>query len=123
MCLVMAQTQVEARQRACCPNLVAINKYNVCRIAGSQSTCASISQCILVDGSCPPGYPYGTLELNSGDAVNEYCKLGCVSSVCGAITTLQSFDKSEIVDGAVEQCTKACLTLCTKGSITTRGTA
>ncbi|CAA7018305.1 unnamed protein product [Microthlaspi erraticum] len=115
MSLVMAQTQIEAR--SCCPTTNARNVYNTCRLGGiPRPTCASLSGCKLIDGNCPPGF----LKDNSGDVVNEYCKLGCVSSVCGAITTLQSTDESEIVNG---ECTKACSTLCTKGSITTRGTA
>jgi len=32
--------------------------------------------------------------LSQGDAVTEYCKLGCVSSVCGALTILQNSGKA-----------------------------
>ncbi|KFK42276.1 hypothetical protein AALP_AA2G234900, partial [Arabis alpina] len=89
----------------------------------SEETCARYSGCIIVNGgNCPPDYPKDNLE-NSGDLVNEYCKLGCASSVCGAITSVQNFEKSEIVDGAVAQCTKACSTLCTKGSTNALKTA
>ncbi|KAF5186943.1 Thionin-2.2 [Thalictrum thalictroides] len=53
---------------------------------------------------------------NSG--INEYCKLGCASSVCEAISTLQISDAGEeVVNGAVEQCTEACSAFCTKGSL------
>lgn len=31
--------------------------------------------------------------ITQGDVVNEYCKLGCASSVCGALTTLQKSGK------------------------------
>ncbi|CAA7056138.1 unnamed protein product [Microthlaspi erraticum] len=119
MSMVMAQTQVEAND--CCPNAQARANFDVLKLAGVPSvTAAAASGCKLVSGYCPPGFLYGDLQ-NSGDVANAYCKLGCVSSACGAITTLQSSDKSEIVIGSLEQCAKACLTLCTKGSITTRG--
>ncbi|KAL0712067.1 hypothetical protein Bca4012_019045 [Brassica carinata] len=79
-------------------------------------TCAEHNRCKIVSGTtCPPGYPY-TAVRNSGDIVNEYCKLGCATSVCGALTTLQDSDASEIVNGAVAQCTNACANFCTKGS-------
>ncbi|XP_010414716.1 PREDICTED: thionin-like [Camelina sativa] len=121
MSLVMAQIQVEAK--SCCPNTSARNIYNTCRFAGgSRPVCASVSGCKIVDGKCPNGYTHDTLQ-NSGDAVNEYCKLGCASSVCGALNTLQSSDASEIVNGAVAQCAKACSSFCTKGSTTEVETA
>ncbi|XP_010493314.1 PREDICTED: thionin [Camelina sativa] len=120
---VMAEIQVEAK--SCCPNTTARNCYNACRLVGttSRETCAKICGCKIIKGTiCPPGYIHDILE-NSGDAVNEYCKLGCASSVCGTLTTLQNFDASEIVNGAVVQCTDACSKLCTKGSSNEVGTA
>nr|AAB33007.1 crambin precursor=thionin variant Thi2Ca7 [Crambe abyssinica, seeds, Peptide Partial, 51 aa] [Crambe hispanica subsp. abyssinica] len=46
--------------------------------------CAKLSSCkILSVTKCPANLPYESLK-NSGDAVNEYCMLGCASSVCGA---------------------------------------
>ncbi|XP_010421072.1 PREDICTED: thionin-like [Camelina sativa] len=115
MSLVMAEIQVEAK--SCCPNTTARNCYNVCRLTGSpRETCAKLCGCKIITGTiCPLQYPRDILE-NSGDAVNEYCKLGCASSVCGTLTTLQNSDASEIVNGAVVQCTEACSELCTKGS-------
>ncbi|XP_010511058.1 PREDICTED: thionin-like [Camelina sativa] len=120
MSLVMAQIHVEAK--SCCPTRAARNIYNVCRFAGgSRPMCASRSGCKIVS-KCPNGYPHDTLQ-NSGDAVNEYCKLGCTSSVCAAMETLQSSDESEIVNGALAQCANACSTFCTKGSTTEVETA
>ncbi|KFK42665.1 hypothetical protein AALP_AA1G023900 [Arabis alpina] len=121
MILFMAQSEVEAK--SCCPSTNARNVYNLCLLVQHpRSVCARISQCKIVqENTCPPGYPKDNLE-NSGD-VNEYCTLGCVSSVCGAITTLQGSDENEIVNGAVEQCTKACSTFCAKGSLTPLKTA
>ncbi|EOA24931.1 hypothetical protein CARUB_v10018222mg [Capsella rubella] len=115
MSLVMAQIHVEAK--SCCPNTTARNCYNACRFPGApRPVCASLCGCQIVGGStCPSGYTQDILE-NSGNAVNEYCKLGCASSVCGALTTLHNSDASEIVNGAAVQCTKACSELCTKGS-------
>ncbi|XP_010426909.1 PREDICTED: probable thionin-2.4 [Camelina sativa] len=116
MSLFMAQIQVDAK--SCCPSTTARNIYNTCRFAGgSRPVCASASGCKIINsGKCPNGYTHDILE-NTGDAVNEYCKLGCVSSVCGALTTLQNSDASEIVNVAVEKCANACLTVCTKGSM------
>ncbi|KFK42266.1 hypothetical protein AALP_AA2G233300 [Arabis alpina] len=116
--MFMAQIQLGAAAvKICCPSVTSRYAFNICRIGGrSNKFCARISACKIVnEGNCPPDYPEDNLE-NSDDRVNEYCKLGCASSVCGAITSLQNFDKSEIVDGAVSQCTKTCSTLCTKGS-------
>ncbi|XP_010512185.1 PREDICTED: thionin-like [Camelina sativa] len=124
MSLVIAQIQVEAK--SCCPNTSARNIYNACRLPGTpRPVCASLSGCkIISGGTCPNGYKHDTLQ-NSGDAVsvNEYCKLGCASSVCGAMNTLQSSNASEIVNGAIAQCAKACSSFCTKGSTTKVETA
>ncbi|KAL0715130.1 hypothetical protein Bca4012_064452 [Brassica carinata] len=96
MRLVMAQNQVAAE--TCCPNYRAINIYNLCRLpAGSMKSCAKISGCIIVPGTiCPSGYPYPVFE-NS--------------------------EASEIMNGAVAQCTNACSTFCTKGSVNAVETA
>ncbi|XP_010470232.1 PREDICTED: thionin-like [Camelina sativa] len=124
MSLVIAQIQVEAK--SCCPSQSARNIFNVCRLGGSdQFFCASLSGCGIIGGkTCPNGYQHDTLQ-RSGDAiaVNEYCKLGCASSLCGAMNTLQISDASEIVNGAVAQCAKACSTFCAKGSSTVVETA
>ncbi|XP_010429492.1 PREDICTED: probable thionin-2.4 [Camelina sativa] len=114
MSLFMAHIQVDAK--SCCPSTTARNVYNTCRLTGqSQPFCASLSGCKLVSGSvCPPGYKHDILE-NTGGAVNEYCKVGCVFSVCSGLTTLQNSDANEIVNGAVEKCANACSTICTKG--------
>ncbi|VVA97193.1 unnamed protein product [Arabis nemorensis] len=111
MSLVMAQIQVEAAT-TCCPTTKAKTAYNFCRLRGdTKEVCAYRNGCkIIEEDECPPNLPL----QNIGDVVNEYCKLGCASSVCGALTTLQNSDSSEIVNGAVEQCTKACSTFCTK---------
>ncbi|KAG2331235.1 hypothetical protein Bca52824_002415 [Brassica carinata] len=94
MSLVMAQNQVEAK--SCCPSTTARNAYNVCRLPGvSKENCAKFSGCLIVSGTtCPSGYPYD-IFVNSGTAVNEYCKLGCASSVCGGLTILQNSGKAK----------------------------
>ncbi|XP_010464816.1 PREDICTED: probable thionin-2.4 [Camelina sativa] len=121
MNLFMAHIQVDAK--SCCPSSTGRNIYNTCRLAGaSRAVCASLSSCKIVTGSCPNGYTYDILE-NEGDVVNEYCKVGCVSSVCGAVTTLQNSDASKIVNGAVEKCVNLCSTVCTKGSMNAVETA
>ncbi|XP_010472207.1 PREDICTED: probable thionin-2.4 [Camelina sativa] len=119
--LFMAQIQVDAK--SCCPTTTARNIYNVCRLTGSpRERCASLSGCKIVSGSCPNGYNKDILE-NTNDAVSEYCNVGCVSSVCGALTTLQNSDASEIVNGAVNKCVSACSTVCTKSSMNAVETA
>lgn len=116
MSLFMAQNQVDAN--ICCPSIQARTFYNACLFAvGSPSSCIRNSSCLdISESTCPRGYTNDILE-NTGDAVTEYCKLGCVSSVCGALTILQNSDASEIVNGEVEKCTMACSTVCTKGSM------
>ncbi|XP_010479597.2 PREDICTED: thionin-like [Camelina sativa] len=116
MSLVISQIQVEAK--SCCPDGSSRSCYNICRFTGTTlaELCAQLCSCKDVAGTtCPPGYTNDILQ-NSGDDVNKFCKSGCASSVCGTLTTLQNSDASEIVNGAVEQCTNACSTLCTKGS-------
>ncbi|XP_062083178.1 thionin-like [Humulus lupulus] len=116
--LVVGQIQVEAK--SCCPTTTARNIYDTCYETGVLETvCASFSGCQIISGStCPTGYENDILK-NTGDAANEYCKLGCASSVCGAITTLQDFGAGKVVNGAVEKCIMACSALCTKYSIRT----
>ncbi|XP_057798830.1 probable thionin-2.4 isoform X1 [Salvia miltiorrhiza] len=117
--LVLGQFEVGAA-KSCCPNPKARNVFNLCSFTpgGSDSVCASLSGCKIVNGECPNGWNYSFLENTGGNAVHEYCKLGCASSVCAAITTLQNSDASEVVNEAVEKCSQACSALCTKASIT-----
>ncbi|KFK38404.1 hypothetical protein AALP_AA3G108600 [Arabis alpina] len=117
--MMLAHIQVDAK--FCC--MTKVDKQNLIKCVDqrilSPYRCVEINGCkeFRYEWNCPPGYPAAVLE-NSGDIVNEYCKLGCVSSECGALTTLHNSDASEIVNGAVEQCTSACSSLCTKGSKT-----
>ncbi|KAJ4907287.1 putative thionin-2.4 [Raphanus sativus] len=112
MSLVMAHNQVEAT--SCCPSSAARWAYYLCTMSWPITPlCISHTGCIDSE-TCPPGYPYAILE-NSGHTVNEYCKLGCASSACGALTKLQKSDANEIVNGAVARCTNACSNFCTKG--------
>lgn len=115
--LVVGQLQVEAKSR--CPSTAIRNAYSVCRLTrASKAICASICGCKIVDGpTCPNGYTHDILQKTGGEAANEYCKLGCASSVCSAIATLQNFDQGELVNGAVEKCVVTCSALYTKYSI------
>ncbi|CAA7041570.1 unnamed protein product [Microthlaspi erraticum] len=118
--LLMAQIQGQGEEpKVCCPRENARYLYEKCKERSSWSQCLPFTGCRVASGdTCPPGYPYDILKKTAqGDAVNEYCKLGCGFSVCGALTTLQNSDASEIVSDAVEQCTKACSTICNKGSL------
>ncbi|KAM0937465.1 putative thionin [Dioscorea sansibarensis] len=78
--LNLAQTHVEAK--SCCPTTAARNCYDVCRLA-SQEACAKLCGCIIVPGTtCPPNYP----KLH-------FCELGCASSMCSTISTLENSGK------------------------------
>nr|ACH63221.1 thionin precursor [Rheum australe] len=113
--LVMAQFQAEAKV-VCCPSVAARSRYNMCRMVPEK--CASFAGCLLVIRKCPPGWDnFNAILEADGDGVTKYCKLGCVSSVCGVLSTLQNSDPSKIVNGAVEECTNACSAFCIKGSI------
>ncbi|EOA38668.1 hypothetical protein CARUB_v10010605mg [Capsella rubella] len=121
MSLVTAQIQVEAK--ICCPSQNARTGYTICyytpRIPNSICLYTSGCQEMASYNLCPKGYIYSRLEssVTQGGDVNEYCKLGCASSVCSAMTTLNNSDASEIVNGAAEKCTEACSILCTKGFV------
>ncbi|KAJ4865928.1 Thionin-2.2 [Raphanus sativus] len=117
----MAHNQVEAR--VCCPSKEARLAFYVCNRTKATTTCAQLNGCKIVPETiCPSGYPYGHFG-NSGNTVNGYCKLGCASSVCSDLATLQDLAASEIVNGAVAQCTNACSDFCTKGSANAVDTA
>ena len=114
--LVVAQTQVEAK--SCCPSTSARNCYNVCRLTGaSRERCASLCGCKIVSGTCPPGYLHSISTLESSGAINDYCKLGCASSVCNTIGTHDDNSDvgEEVVNETVEHCHKACSEFCNKG--------
>ncbi|KAG7543544.1 Thionin [Arabidopsis thaliana x Arabidopsis arenosa] len=115
MSLFLTQIQVEAK-KLCCPNHTARSKYLLCIRRPSPEHCLALSTCKIISGNiCPPGYT-NDIHENSGDAVKEYCELGCASSVCGtALTTLQNLDASKDLSEAVELCTKVCSTVCTGG--------
>ncbi|EOA34022.1 hypothetical protein CARUB_v10021518mg [Capsella rubella] len=72
-------------------------------------------------------FPFSSMSfayLSQGnDHAIEYCNVGCVSSVCGALTSLHNSDASEIVKGTVEKCANACSTICSKGSMNAVETA
>ncbi|KAI3962234.1 hypothetical protein MKX01_030784 [Papaver californicum] len=120
--LFLVQTPVEAK--SCCKSTVGRNCYNACRLRFARKTCASTCSCKIVGGNrCPSGYPKLSGFLNSEDfedqtniedqayQINEYCKLGCISSECGdnITTTPQKYSEEE-----VEQCNNVCLELCNK---------
>ncbi|CAA7034400.1 unnamed protein product [Microthlaspi erraticum] len=129
MSVVLAQIQVEASKKYCCATQADFGNLFNCLFGGDpEFPCVYRNHCIIIDTTtCPPEFPisrFSTNNLeNSGKIVDEYCKLGCASSVCGAITTLPKSDASEIVNEAVAQCTNACSTFCSKGSKTAHETA
>ncbi|XP_062180757.1 leaf-specific thionin DB4-like [Phragmites australis] len=108
--LVLEAIQVEAK--SCCPSTTARNIYNTCRFGGaSRQACAKLSGCKIVDGKCKPPYDKLTLFPHSDESdVSDFCKLGCMHSVCEKINT--AFSNEEAND-AVERCNDACLSFCT----------
>ncbi|KAL0825107.1 hypothetical protein Bca101_048784 [Brassica carinata] len=116
MSLVMAQIQVEA-EKICCRNTRARNIFDSYRAQGIPlDFCLRVTDCIsFPHNTCPPQFPANRLE-HSADVVNEYCKVGCTSSLCGPLTTVQNSGGSEIGDGAIEDCAKSCSAFCTNGS-------
>ncbi|KAF5194680.1 hypothetical protein FRX31_015733, partial [Thalictrum thalictroides] len=56
-------------------------------------------------------------------SINEYCKLGCASSVCNvAIKTLKN-SSEQVVKEAMQRCKNACSKFCTKGFTSSLETA
>ncbi|KAI3895067.1 hypothetical protein MKX03_004141 [Papaver bracteatum] len=126
--LLIVQTPVEAK--SCCKTAFGRHCYNLCRLTSPRQNCDRICFCIRFFGSrCPREFPHLKGFLNPEDQayqtnvkdqayqINEYCKLGCVSSECGdnIITTSQPAQKS---DEEVERCNNACLEICNKNSNT-----
>lgn len=65
MGLILEQVQVEGK--SCCKSTLARNCYNVCRLKGSQKTCASLCGCKIITGNtCPSDYPKLNLLPESG---------------------------------------------------------
>ncbi|KAF5207011.1 hypothetical protein FRX31_003402 [Thalictrum thalictroides] len=58
------------------------------------------------------------LFFSTPDTIDDYCKLGCASSVCNTISTLRNFEDAdeEVANKALELCNNACSDFCTKGS-------
>ncbi|RZC93482.1 hypothetical protein C5167_007295 [Papaver somniferum] len=121
----IVQTPVEAK--SCCKSTVGRNCYNACRLRFARQVCASTCSCKIVGGNkFPRGYPKLSGFLNSEEfeqqtnvedhasQINEYCKLGCVSSECG--DNMIATPQSPTSDEEVERCNNACLELCNKNS-------
>ncbi|KAF5188805.1 Plant thionin, partial [Thalictrum thalictroides] len=71
---------------------------------------------------CPSTHPRSNKLESSGAMINEYCKLGCASSVCDTLSTNQNSGEGE-VNEAVEHCVNACSELCNKGAKTALASA
>ncbi|KAI3997575.1 hypothetical protein MKX01_029406 [Papaver californicum] len=108
---VLIKTPVEAK--SCCKSTVGRNCYNACRLRFARKTCASTCSCKIVGGNrCPSEeFEEQTNVEDQAYQINEYCKLGCVSSKCGDIITTTPQKNSE---EEVEQCNNVCLEHCNK---------
>ncbi|KAJ0973630.1 hypothetical protein J5N97_015595 [Dioscorea zingiberensis] len=104
--LNLAQTHVDAATtKSCCINVGAKACYNNCiQRQGTPATCAKTCGCILIPTStpCPRDYPI------------SFCKLGCASSMCSTISTVQN---SDVAEEAWVACNNKCTKLCNEGSI------
>ncbi|KAG8090589.1 hypothetical protein GUJ93_ZPchr0011g28375 [Zizania palustris] len=115
---VLEQFQVEAK--SCCPTITARNIYNVCRFGGgSRSLCATVSGCKIVTATkCPPNLPYfqhGLIHHNFEESdLVDFCKLGCISSVCNNIYSTVVGDNKEEGNDVMDRCSDACSRFCTK---------
>ncbi len=104
----------EIEGKSCCRNTLGRNCYNACRLPNTpRPVCANLCDCIIITGSrCPPSHPRGMFE-NSVASVNDYCNLGCTSSVCNTIISGLNTSAGEgEVKEAVEHCKHACSELC-----------
>ncbi|KAF5178959.1 Thionin [Thalictrum thalictroides] len=120
--LVVAQTEA----KSCCRTNSRRDCFQICRLSvhTPRPVCARICDCIIIEGNrCPDSHPSSSMLENSG-LINEYCKLGCASSVCDTITTNQNSDvHDEKLKEAVEHCVNACSELCNKGAGTALASA
>ncbi|KAI3913500.1 hypothetical protein MKW98_003979 [Papaver atlanticum] len=121
---VLSQTPVEA-PKICCMNDTRRNRYEVCLNTGaSVASCAGVSGCLIIYGSfCPPNYPHKVGDEEKKEqtlqTANDFCKLGCASSVCSNIIALyESADSTNKLKEAVERCNNACFQFCNKKSDT-----
>ncbi|KAF5201451.1 Thionin [Thalictrum thalictroides] len=125
--LVVAQTEAIVL-KSCCRNTIGRKCYNACRLLGQAITvCGNRCDCthIAAGAACPTSHPSSDMLENSGAMINEYCKLGCASSVCDAITSTN--ENSDVREGevkeAVDLCNNACSEFCNKGAKTALASA
>ncbi|XBI77500.1 hypothetical protein VPH35_070590 [Triticum aestivum] len=108
--LVIQQAQVEAK--SCCCSTSGRNCYNACRVMGaSRKTCASLCGCKILDKCVRPCDRFNLYPEADEAKVIEYCKLGCMSSVCN---TTNTFIIGEQEKDVIENCTTGCDRVCTK---------
>ncbi|KAF7046814.1 hypothetical protein CFC21_055814 [Triticum aestivum] len=105
--LVIQQAQVEAK--SCCCSISGRNCYNACRVTvASRKTCASLCGCKILDKCVSPCDRFNLYPEADEAEVIEYCKLGCMSSVCNTTNTCEQ-EKD-----VIENCTTGCDRVCTK---------
>ncbi|KAF5206975.1 Thionin [Thalictrum thalictroides] len=115
--------------KGCCKDTLGRNCFDSCvESSKDHRGCASLCDCVAIYSplTCPPTHPASCNMLeNSGAMIHEFCKLGCASTVCDAITTTNK--NSDVGEGevneAVEHCVNACSKLCNKGAKTALASA
>uniref|UniRef100_A0A8I6YYX1 Acidic protein n=1 Tax=Hordeum vulgare subsp. vulgare TaxID=112509 RepID=A0A8I6YYX1_HORVV len=108
--LVLQQTHIEAK--SCCCSTTTRNCYNVCRVTGSsRPTCASLCGCKILEKCVPPCDRFNLVtDANEAKSI-EFCKLGCMSSLCENINAVVA---SQEVKDVKDHCKTGCYHLCTK---------
>ncbi|MCL7030763.1 hypothetical protein MKW94_028842 [Papaver nudicaule] len=108
MGLFLAQTPMVDGLLACCQNAHAKRCLIHCRTntRASRGMCTEACSCVYKN-------EYGGVKEED---TNDFCKLGCASSVCSHIIALHKSAEGieEAVKEAVERCNSACYQLCDK---------
>ncbi|KAF5202146.1 Thionin [Thalictrum thalictroides] len=120
LCLVIAQTKVEAK--VCCQGNLGRFCNKACYWTQPKwYDCVKLCGCKDVSGNCPPGYDYDYPSIsplkNSAGTINEYCQEGCASSACKTIISTLQNSGAQVMKEVMDRCNNACYELCTKGSI------
>ncbi|KAJ0973629.1 hypothetical protein J5N97_015594 [Dioscorea zingiberensis] len=93
----------QTHSKVCCTTFNALHCYDGCYrrtqyAKGCEKECPACTYTTSVER--PTNYP------------NDFCKLGCASSMCSTISTLQNSDDAEQV---VAGCNNKCSEICNKG--------
>ncbi|KAG2566370.1 thionin BTH7-like [Panicum virgatum] len=113
MCVLILGIILEVEGKSCCMSTLARTCYKLCRLNFQPPICAITCDCIIIKHhKCPRAYPYLNLLPNSSAPnATEYCKLGCVSSVCDTMNNAPDVAGKETKIN-MESCRDACDRFC-----------